>query len=319
MPGAQRVPPSEEVPWLRARVAELEAGNEVMAAQLAARDAQLEAVQARLAVLAEQIEELRRRLGKDSPASPEPPSSDSPHKKPKARSLRTRSGRKPGKQPGAPSSTLRQSPDPDDTVTCGPAACGSCSADLADAPVIAVKKRQVIEYQVVAKKCPACGETATGAAPTDVTSLVQYGPGVHAMAALAVCANYVPVARAARLVAAFTAVNVSAGFVAGVRGKAASRLDPFMDRVRALLRQARVLLVQQQRGDQVLPALTATRWLLACVGEFCSGTTLPSSTQRELFCSKSATRRAEALRRQDSSMSSATRSAGRPRAGYAAP
>ena len=166
MPSAQRVPPSEEVPWLRARVAELEADNEVMAAQLAARDAQLEAVQARLAVLAEQIEELRRGLGKDSSTSSKPPSSDSPYKKPKARSLRTRSGRKPGKQPGAPSFTLRQSADPDDTVTCGPAACGSCGADLADAPVIAVKKRQVfeaalqpppsvIEYQVVAKKCPA--------------------------------------------------------------------------------------------------------------------------------------------------------------------
>jgi len=83
VPGAQRVPPSEEVPWLRARVAELEADNEVMAAQLAARDAQLEAVQARLAVLAEQIEELRRRLGKDSSTSSKPPSSDSPYQKPK--------------------------------------------------------------------------------------------------------------------------------------------------------------------------------------------------------------------------------------------
>ena len=93
--------------------------------------------------------------------------------------------------------------------------------------MIAVKKRQVfeagppppprvIQCQVVAKKCPACGETATGAAPAGITSLVQYGPGVHAMAALAVCANYLPVARAARLVAAFTAVNVSARFVAGV-------------------------------------------------------------------------------------------------------
>jgi hypothetical protein len=54
------------VPWLRARVAELEADSEVMAAQLAARDTQLEVVQARLAVLAEQTGELHRRLGKDS-------------------------------------------------------------------------------------------------------------------------------------------------------------------------------------------------------------------------------------------------------------
>ncbi len=55
--------------------------------------------------------------------------------------------------------------------------------------------------------------------------------GVHAKAALAVCAHYLPVARAAKLVAALTGVNVSAGFVAGIRGKAARLLAPFMDRV----------------------------------------------------------------------------------------
>jgi len=81
---------------------------------LAARDAQLEAAQAKLAVLAvlavlaEQIEYLRRRLGKDSSTSSKPPSSDNPYtKKPTDRSLRSRSGRNPGKQPGTPSSTLR--------------------------------------------------------------------------------------------------------------------------------------------------------------------------------------------------------------------
>ena len=64
---------------------------------------------------------------------------------------------------------------------------------------------------------------------------------MHAKAALAVCAHYLPVARAARLVAALTGVNVSAGFVAGVRGKAARLLGPFMDRVRELLPAAGVL------------------------------------------------------------------------------
>jgi transposase len=54
---------------------------------------------------------------------------------------------------------------------------------------------------------------------------VQYGPGVHARAALAVCAHHLPVARSARLMAAYTGVNVSAGFMAGIRGKAAARLD----------------------------------------------------------------------------------------------
>ena len=112
---------SAGVRWLHARVAELEAYNEVMAAHLAARDAQLEAAQAKLAVLAEQIEDLRRRLGRDSSTSSKPPSSDNPYtKKPAGRSLRPRSGRNPGKQPGTPSSTLRQSGHPDGTVRCVP-------------------------------------------------------------------------------------------------------------------------------------------------------------------------------------------------------
>ena len=204
---------SAGVRWLHARVAELEAHNEVMAAQLAARDAQLEAAQAKLAVLAvlaEQIEDLRRRLGKDSSTSSKPPSSDNPYtKKPTGRSLRSRSGRNPGKQPGTPSSTLRQSGHPDDTVRCVPGACAACGADLADAAVASVQKRQVFEaappppptvteYQMVAKLCPACGKTTTGTAPTGVASLAQYGPGVHAKAALAVCAHYLPIARCRR-------------------------------------------------------------------------------------------------------------------------
>ena len=212
MSDTPHVPASDEVAWLRARVAELEELNARLreaAAQLAARDAQI-------AALAAQVEELRRRLDKDSSTSSKPPSSDSPYtKKPRDRSLRGRSGRRPGKQPGAQSSTLTQSPDPDGTVLCGPAACGCCGHDLTGEPVLGTpQKRQVFEaspppppvvteYQVAAKCCPACGEISVGLAPAGVTGRVQYGPGVHAKA------------RAARLVAALTGVNVSAGFVAG--------------------------------------------------------------------------------------------------------
>jgi transposase len=257
VPDTPHVPASDEVAWLRARVAELEGltarlreaardRDELAAAQLAARDAQI-------AALAAQVEELRRRLDKDSSTSSRPPSSDSPYaKKPRDRSLRGRSGRKPGKQPGAQSSTLKQSPDPGKTVLCGPAACGCCGRDLAGEPVLGVQKRQVFEaspppppavteYQVAAKECPHCGEVSVGLAPAGVTGRVQYGPLVHAKTALVVCANYLPVARAARLVAALTGVNVSAGFVAGVRGKAARLLSPFMGRVRELLPAVPVL------------------------------------------------------------------------------
>jgi transposase len=257
------VPPTAEAA-LRARVAELEAANaalrgaaaardELTAAQLAAGDAQLQAAQAQLAVLAARVGELERRLGKDSSTSSKPPSSDSPYKKKsRDRSLRGRSGRSPGKQPGAQSSTLKQSADPGETVECGPAACGCCGADLTGAEVTGVQKRQVfeasppppptvIEYQVQAKTCGNCGEVTVGLAPAQVTGRVQYGPGVHARAALAVCAHYLPAGRAAAMVASLAGVRVSAGFTAGVRGKAAARLGPFMDRVRMLLRESGVL------------------------------------------------------------------------------
>lgn len=258
MPGTPHPPGSEDLAWLRSRVAELEAVNRRLREAAAARDelaaAQLAAANARVEALAAQVEELRRRLDKDSSTSSRPPSGDSPYKKkPKDRSLRGRSGRKPGKQPGAESSTLRQSPDPGETVACGPAACGCCGHDLTGEPALGTpQKRQVFEaapppppvvteYQVAAKACPECGEVSVGLAPDGVTGRAQYGPRVHAGTALAVCANYLPVARAAKLVTALTGVSVSAGFAAGVRGKAAARLGPFMDRARELLAAVPVL------------------------------------------------------------------------------
>src|SRR4051794_21944863 len=60
----------------------------------------------RVAVLEAENAELRRRLGMDSTNSSKPPSSDSPFTKPAPRSLRGKSGRKPGGQPGHPGSTL---------------------------------------------------------------------------------------------------------------------------------------------------------------------------------------------------------------------
>jgi transposase len=258
------VPPSDPLGWLRARVAQLEAANarlrqaaadrdELAAAQLASERARADSLALQVAALAARIEDLERLAGKDSSTSSKPPSSDSPYKKkPKDRSLRGRSGRKPGKQPGAQSATLKQSGNPDDTVECGPAACGCCGRDLSGVPAAGMQRRQVFEaapppppvvteYQVLAKECPGCGEMSIGLAPAGVTGRVQYGPRVHASTALAVCANYLPVARAAKLVAALTGVQVSAGFTASVRGKAAGRLGPFMDRVRELLHAAGVL------------------------------------------------------------------------------
>jgi transposase len=76
---------------------------------------------------------------------------------------------------------------------------------------------------------------------------------VHAQAASLASAHHVPVARAAQLMGDLVGIQISAGFIAGVRGKAAARLEPFLDHVRGLLRQAAVIYADET------PARAASR------------------------------------------------------------
>jgi transposase len=237
---------------------------ELHQAELAARDALIAQLRSQVAVLGDRVAQLERQAGRDSSNSSKPPSSDSPYtKKPRKatdRSLWGRSGRKPGKQPGAPGVTLAQVADPDHTIVCAPATCTGCGGDLAGVAVGAEQTRQVFEvppppprpivtaYLVQARTCPACGTTSVGQAPAGWAGGSSTAPGVHAHAANLTVANHVPVGRAARLLADLLGVGCSVGFVAGVRGVAAGRLGPFMERVRELLGQAGVLGVDETPG-----------------------------------------------------------------------
>jgi transposase len=242
----------------------LAAQAELHQAELAARDAQVARLRSQVAVLGDRVAQLERQVGRDSSNSSKPPSSDSPYtKQPRTaagRSLRGRSGRKPGKQPGDPGATLAQVPDPDHIVVCAPDRCAGCGHGLGEVPAAAEHKRQVFEappppprpvvteYRVQARVCPVCGVISVGQAPGFASGRAQYGPGVHAHAANLTVANHVPVGRAAGLLADLLGVGCSVGFVAGVRGRAAGLLEPFMVRVRALLRQAAVLGVDETPG-----------------------------------------------------------------------
>ena len=205
-----------------------------------------------IAGLTARVELLERRAGRDSSTSSKPPSSDSPYgKKPRDRSLRERGKRRPGKQPGEPGTTMRLVDDPDHRLWFPPRSCRVCGTDLADAPVTAQRRHQVTdiepapppvvtEYVAQAKQCPWCEAVSEGELPAHVRARASFGPETHAQAANLTCANHIPVQRAAGLMSQMAGVAVSAGWVAGVRGKAAALVaaSGFIDRVKELLKDA---------------------------------------------------------------------------------
>jgi len=240
---------------------------------------QVTALSAQLAAQVARIEELERRLGSDSTTSSKPPSADSPYRKPQRSSSRTASGRKPGKQPGTGGTTMPLVDNPNQTLYCDVDRCADCGGDLTGAPVARVERRQVTdvaapppprvtEYRIITRTCPCCAAAQAGAAPHGVPARAQYGPGVLAAAAELTCAHYLPVGRAAALLATLAGIPVSVGFIAGVRGRTARLLKTaFLPRVRELLGRVGVLHVDETpaRADKSLGYVhvAATEWLTA--------------------------------------------------------
>jgi transposase len=249
------------------------------AVQIETLTGQVETLSAQLTAQVARIVELERRLGSDSSNSSKPPSSDPPYRKPARSSSRTASGRRPGKQPGTGGATLPLVDDPDQTLYCDLDRCGDCGSDLSGAPVARVERRQVTdiapppppyvtEYRIITRTCPCCAAQRSGTAPAGVSARAQYGPRVLAAAAELTCAHYLPVGRAAALLATLTGVTASVGFVAGVRGRAGRLLEQaFLPRVRELLRTVGVLHADETpaRADGALEYvhIAATEWLTA--------------------------------------------------------
>jgi transposase len=193
-----------------------------------------------IAQLEAEVAQLRRQLGQNSRNSSKPPSSDSPFSKPAPKSLRGRSGRKPGGQKGHPGSTLAQVADPDETLRHEPGPCGGCGGDLVGAPEVGAERRQVfdlppmtvrvIEHQLIARRC-ACGTTTCGSAPEGVTAPVQYGLRITAIVLYLYVGQFLSKKRTAQALAELFGTPVCEGTVATMSQRAADGLDGFLTQV----------------------------------------------------------------------------------------
>ena len=154
--------------------------------------------------LSKRVAALEAQIAKNSSNSSKPPSSDG-FNKPSPHSLRVKSGKKRGGQPGHTGHNLKQSDKPDTIVhhPC-PDHCPNCQADARGLPIKRTDKRQVFdlpepkmevtEHQVDIKKC-LCGAIIKGEFPSDVKAAVQYGPRTKAAATYLMQYQHVPYER----------------------------------------------------------------------------------------------------------------------------
>jgi transposase len=217
---------------------------EQLAALVAAQERTIAQLQARIVEQDAEIAELKRQLGASSRNSSKSPSSDGLDK-PAPKSLRGRSERKPGGQPGREGRTLRQVERPDEVVVHEPGACTGCGGTLTgeDRPAGVLRRQvfdipkstvRVVEHRLLARRC-VCGTVTQAPAPAGVSAPAQYGPHAAAIAVYLVLGQHLPVARTAALLAELFGTPMSVGTVAAWTSRAAAGLEPFTAAARRAL------------------------------------------------------------------------------------
>jgi transposase len=217
-------------------------------AELAESRAALGRAVEELARAGERIAELEARLRQTPRNSSRPPSSEGLGK-PSPRSLRKKSGRKPGGQDGHEGRTLAQAARPDREVRHEPACCGRCGAGLAGRPVTGVERRQVFdlpeaavtvtEHQLVEREC-GCGQRTRGAVPQGAEGPVQYGPRIAAVIVYLHAGQFLSKNRTAQALAELFGIPLSSGTVAALTARAAGQLGGFLEHARGQIAASRV-------------------------------------------------------------------------------
>lgn len=249
---------------LEARCADLEAVvadlQRVIETQREQQAAVVEAQAARIVELVSRVAELEARLKQDSQNSSQPPSRDGRDRRVRRaeeraarQAARADAGdgqpRSPGKQPGAPGSTLTRR-DPDVTVIHAPDVCHGCGAGLDDAGVVGSATRQVLDIprpvltvtdHVVEKRRCSCGCVTAGVFPPEATGPTCWGPRVKAVAVYLLIRQHVPLERAHEAMDVLFGAPMSEGTLTAWTLDAADRLAPFMTELKALLLMAPVV------------------------------------------------------------------------------
>lgn len=215
---------------------------------------EIASLRAENAALRQRLQALEARLAQDSHNSSKPPSTDGFIRSPKKRSLRKASGKQSGGQTGHSGQSLSLTDSPDQLIVHAATSCHNCQLPLTLSEVEVtnvVERRQVwdlprtklevTEHQKLLTHCPACGEANLGSFPTTVTSPVQYGPQVRAMAVYLLNYQLLPYARTCEVLNELFDCRLSQGTLAQILADGYERLAAPEQVIKTALTQVAVL------------------------------------------------------------------------------
>jgi len=176
-------------------------------------------------LLRQEVAELRERLNKNSRNSSKLPSSDG-SARPKPRSLRDKSGKKPRGQKGHAGHGLELAGLTSETVIHKPWQCSDCSNEGQCVCCGQSHARNVVDVEISTKvtrhyteayACPLLGgKVISGEFPVGVNSGIQYGTGVRALAIALNTAGMMSVDRVHQILMGVLGLPVSTGSVANM-------------------------------------------------------------------------------------------------------
>lgn len=191
----------------------------------------------------ERIHDLEVKSKKNSQNSSKPPSTDGFNRPP--RSLRKKTGKKSGGQPGHQGKTLQMVDQPDDTIIHAPENCSQCGHDLHDVEPIKTEQGQVhdippVKLVVTAhlrhhKVCPCCQSQEKGEFPEGVRPGAQYGPSLKSKAVYFQYAQFVPSERTAEIFSELFETQISEGSLLNFLNEASEQLEPVEQKIKETL------------------------------------------------------------------------------------
>lgn len=205
---------------------------------------QVDSLTKQVSSLTGEVKTLKGKVSKNSNNSSKPPSSDG-YSKPAPKSLRKKSGKSSGGQPGHKGHTLRMVDKPDFIVEYNVTACTHCCADLSRAPVVDIECRQVFdlppitlqvtEHQAQTKHCTACGEKNKAPFAQGLQKGTQYGTQVQAILTYFSQYQLLPYHRTQEMFQDLFNIKLSQGTIKNVLSRGANGLTLFTEQLKKTL------------------------------------------------------------------------------------